>query len=109
MSRRIFHVTRPEAWERQKPTGEYRHESLESEGFIHCSNGDQLQATWQRIFGGAAGLLALEIDVDRLASELRDEEGEPGETFPHVYGPINTDAVVAITRLQTPERRPPSP
>ena len=34
----------------------------------------------------------------RLVGELRYEEGEPGELFPHVYGPINADAVVGVKR-----------
>ncbi len=96
MTKRIFHITTPEAWERQKASGSYRHASLESEGFIHCSDENQGEPTWRRIFGAAPGLVVLEIDVERLASELRYEEGEPGELFPHVYGPINVDAVVGV-------------
>lgn len=99
MPRKIFHITTPEAWECQKSTGEYRHETLETEGFIHCSNEDQVEPTWHRIFGRETGLIVLEIDVDRLTSELRDEESEPGETFPHVYGPVNTDAVTRVRPL----------
>ncbi len=94
VTKRIFHITTPEALERQKASGSYRHASLESEGFIHCSNENQVEPTWRRIFGAAPGLVVLEIDVERLASELRYEEGEPGELFPHVYGPINVAAVV---------------
>lgn len=101
MPRRIFHITTPEAWERQRPSGEYRHETLETEGFIHCSNEDQVESTWQRIFGREEGLIVLEIDVDRLTSELRDEDGEPGETFPHVYGPVNTGAVTRVHPLRS--------
>ena len=96
MTKRIFHITTPEAWERQKASGSYRHASLESEGFIHCSDENQGEPTWRRIFGAAPGLVVLEIDVERLARELRYEEGEPGELFPHVYGPINVDAVVGV-------------
>ena len=96
MTKRIFHITTPEAWERQKASGSYRHASLESEGFIHCSDENQGEPTWRRIFGAAPGLVVLEIDVECLASELRYEEGEPGEFFPHVYGPINVDAVVGV-------------
>jgi uncharacterized protein (DUF952 family) len=35
-----------------------------------------------------------------LESELRDEEGRPGELFPHIYGPINRDAIVDVIRLE---------
>ncbi len=94
MTKRIFHITTPEAWEGQKASGSYRHASLETEGFIHCSDENQVEPTWRRIFAAAPGLVVLEIDVERLTSELRYEEGEPGELFPHVYGPINVAAVV---------------
>ena len=94
MKKRIIHITTPEAWEGQKASGSYRQASLESDGFIHCSDESQVEPTWRRIFAGEAGLVVLEIDVERLTSELRYEQGEPGELFPHVYGPINVDAVV---------------
>jgi len=99
VSARVFHITTPEAWTRQEPTGWYRHESLDGEGFIHCSDESQVHDTWRRIFGGTPGLVILEIDVARLTSELRYEESEPGETFPHVYGPVNVDAVTSVTVL----------
>lgn len=99
MNDRIFHITTLEVWERQKPTGAYRHDSLDVEGFIHCSDEGQVEQTWQRVFDGQSGLVILEINVELLASELRYEEGEPDEMFPHVYGPINVDAVASVTVL----------
>ena len=99
MTRHIFHITSRDAWQQQKPTGTYRHASLESEGFIHCSDETQLDATWKRFFRGETGWVVLDIDVDRLKSEVRYEKSEPGETFPHVYGPVNVDAVVGIRDL----------
>ena len=41
MNARMFHITTLQVWEQQKATGSYRHESLETEGFIHCSNEGQ--------------------------------------------------------------------
>jgi uncharacterized protein (DUF952 family) len=99
VSDRVFHITSSDAWEQQKFTGRYRHESLDREGFIHCSDEGQVEATWRRVFGGEPGLVLLEIHVAKLESELRYEEGEPGEMFPHVYGPVNVDAVTSVTVL----------
>lgn len=99
MSDRIFHITTVEVWEKQKPTGSYRSDSLETEGFIHCSDEGQVEPTWRRIFGGKSGLIVLEINVEQLESELRYEQGQPDEMFPHIYGPINVEAVTSVTVL----------
>ena len=96
----IFHITSKELWARGKSSGSYRHPSLDAEGFIHCSTEAQLHATWQRHFNGEAGLLVLEIRPERLTSRLAWEPGEPGELFPHVYGPIDLDAVTAARELR---------
>jgi uncharacterized protein (DUF952 family) len=96
---RIFHIAVGEDWERQKSSGEYRHPSLESDGYIHCSEEHQVPGTLEKFFTGREGLVLLEIDTARLVSELRHEEGEPGVLYPHVYGPLNVDAVVAVKRV----------
>jgi uncharacterized protein (DUF952 family) len=46
-------------------------------------------------FAGAVDLVLLCVDADRLRSPLRYEPGDAGsaELFPHLYGPLNTDAV----------------
>lgn len=43
--------------------------------------------------------MLLEIDSARLGAPVRFEEGEPGEDFPHLYGELNTDAVVNVRAL----------
>lgn len=45
-------------------------------------------------------LLVLEIDVDRLSSKLQyDHVSGWSEPFPHIYGPLNIDAVVGTHNL----------
>ena len=39
------------------------------------------------------GLLLLVIDPDRVEHEIREEQSGD-ELFPHIYGPLNVDAVV---------------
>jgi uncharacterized protein (DUF952 family) len=48
-----------------------------------------------RLYAGQSGLVLLTIDTERLRSEVRYEP-PPGsdELFPHVYGPVNADAVI---------------
>lgn len=49
-----------------------------------------------RRFAGVTGLVLLAIEADRLSSELRYEAAEEGERFPHIYGPLNLDAVTGV-------------
>ncbi len=91
----LLHLCRPEEWERALAAGDYRAESLESEGFIHCSTLEQIVATAQRHRAGQQGLLLLVIDPDRVGPEIRYEEAKNGEAYPHIYGPLNIDAVTS--------------
>jgi uncharacterized protein (DUF952 family) len=95
----IFHLVTPAAWERTG-AGPYQADSLANEGFIHCSHRDQVARIANLFFAREQELLALEIDVRSLTSAVREEDAGTGERFPHVYGPIDRAAVVAVGRLQ---------
>ena len=105
----IYHITSRKAWSDASQRGEYRTESLETEGFIHCSTREQVLPVAEKFYQGQGTLLLLLIDPSRLHSELRWEPpsgGNPppgvpeGEMFPHVYGPINLDAVIKVFDLE---------
>jgi uncharacterized protein (DUF952 family) len=94
----LFHITTGEEWERARARGEYRPASLETEGFIHLSGDRQWLRTAERFFRGQRGLVLLSIRAEQLAAEVRYEEAD-GEPFPHLYGPLNLDAVVEALPL----------
>jgi uncharacterized protein (DUF952 family) len=92
----IYHITPREEWERARASGSYQADSLHSEGFIHCSTGEQVIATANRFYRGKSGLVLLAIETDRLSAPLKFENLEGGPIlFPHIYGPLNLDAVAA--------------
>jgi glutathione S-transferase len=97
--RRIYHLVLRASWEKDTPSS-YRPISLETEGFIHCSNADQVAGAANRFYANAADLLVLHIDPALLTSPLRDEAASNGELFPHIYGPIGPTAIVAIEILR---------
>ena len=106
----IYHITSRKAWRDAQQRGDYRLAGLETEGFIHCSTGSQVLPVAEKYYPRQRGLFVLMIDPERLTSELRWEppaEGAPppgvpdGESFPHVYGPINLDAIVKVYDLET--------
>lgn len=93
----IFHVTERSRWESQKQSGFYIDPSLEAEGFIHCSGSEaQLKGVLERYFTGQKGLVVLHIATALLKSPLKFEQATNAEYFPHIYGKINTYAVVGV-------------
>jgi uncharacterized protein (DUF952 family) len=97
----ILHVTTEKLWEAAKAANAYTCPSLENEKFIHCCNASQLAGVLQRYYQGQTGLLQLQIDPDKLQSELKYEVSPSiGEAFAHIYGPINLDAIIAVTPIE---------
>ncbi|WP_018618558.1 DUF952 domain-containing protein [Spirosoma luteum] len=92
----LYHVVEASEWARQEGQPVYSAGSLETESFIHLSTREQLPGVLDRYYRNAPNLLVLHIDADKLVHELRYEQATNNELFPHVYGPINKDAVVAI-------------
>lgn len=98
----ILHITTRPDWQAALDAGLYRADSLDSEGFIHCSTAQQIAATANRFYNGQTGLLLLQIDPDKLVPDLRWEPAD-GQDFPHIYGPLNLDAVVGVEALDPDE------
>ena len=93
----ILHLIDQASWESAKPTPEHRAESLATEGFIHCSQDiNQMLKVANRLYSGRTDLLALEVDSERLTSPVKREASRSGEIYPHIYGPLNTDAVIKV-------------
>lgn len=96
----IYHICDKQSWHDQIKAREYRHVSLVSENFIHCSELDQIQGVLDRYFQDAEDLLLLTIDKSRLVAKCLYEKAPNGELFPHIYGPINKDAIVDIKKIK---------
>lgn len=96
----VVHVCRQEEWQQSLENGVYRHNSLEQEGFIHCSRPDQIPGVIDRYFKNTSGLIRLWIDPYDISPELRWEESEQ-DIFPHIYGPLNLNAVLFVDEIPT--------
>jgi len=94
----IYHITSQASWSAARKFGVYSADSLMSEGFIHCSEMDQILRVADGYFAGKHGLVILEVDQSRLKSEVHWEAGtdKADELFPHIYGPLNLEAVVRV-------------
>ncbi|NJK76409.1 MAG: DUF952 domain-containing protein [Oscillatoriales cyanobacterium RU_3_3] len=94
----VFHITHSQQWEAAKQVGFYRGDTLDTEGFIHCSTLPQVTRSANKFFAGKTGLLLLSIDSDKVQAEIKYEEAA-GELFPHIYGPLNVGAVVQVVEF----------
>lgn len=72
-----------------------------AEGFIHCSTRKQVITVANARFRGQQGLVLLLIDTDKVKPEIVYENLEGGaQLFPHIYGKLNTDAVVEVATFK---------
>ena len=93
----ILHITSHSDWEAARAAGEYRLDSLETEGFIHCSTPEQVLGPANELYHGRAGLVLLVIDPSVLSAPLVYEDlFDAGQAFPHIYGALNLDAVTHV-------------
>jgi uncharacterized protein (DUF952 family) len=92
----ILHITPRLDWQQAQSLGYYEADSLLSEGFIHCSDPHQAVDSANRFFWGQANLVLLCINTAALQAELRYDPIQTGDLFPHLYGPLNLDAVVQV-------------
>jgi uncharacterized protein (DUF952 family) len=99
----IFHIATAADWAAAVRSGAYststRGVRLDQEGYIHAARRDQVAGVWQRYYADAGlPLVLLTIDTERLTSPWR-EDPVGDTTYPHVYGPINSSAVVRVQPL----------
>ncbi len=101
----IYHLVSSLDWEQAREIGLYEPESLRREGFIHLSTAAQVGRVANSFYRGQAGLVVLAVDPLRLTAALRWEApAHPAPTsapptdeqFPHLYGPLNLDAVAHV-------------
>jgi uncharacterized protein (DUF952 family) len=94
--RLTYHLTPREWWEAADPTAPLAAPSLIDEGFIHCTDGPgEMVATANRHYrADPREFLVVSVDLDRVGSPGRIED--VGGIYPHVFGPIDRSAIVAV-------------
>ncbi|MFR9750320.1 DUF952 domain-containing protein [Nocardia sp. 004] len=98
----LVHLCTSGEWFSARQTDGYCPPSLDVAGFIHLSAAHQVHVPANLLFAGRHDLVLLCIDPDRVESPIRWEPGEPDDPesmlFPHLYGPLPLEAVVAVER-----------
>jgi uncharacterized protein (DUF952 family) len=95
----IYHITTLAWWNKQSKSNSYRSETLQEEGFIHCSTKEQVASVLERYYADQKQLLLLHINPTLLKTELKFEKSTNDELFPHVFGEINKEAIVKIGEI----------
>lgn len=103
----IHHLVERSVWDAAVAAGEYpwstRGRTLAEEGFVHCSTASQVEATARRFYADVDDLVVLDIDETRLTSPVIVEQiNGASDAFPHIYGPLEIEAVVAVRPAQGP-------
>lgn len=101
----IFHLTPAERWETWPAHEPYVPAEFVVDGFVHCTEGEELMVrVANAIYRDTPGdFVLLVIDVDRLTAPVRWERpagADLAPLFPHIYGPINPEAIVEVRRIR---------
>ena len=107
----IYHLVLAQEYAAVPADQAYLPAAYAADGFIHCTHDRAvLLEVARRYYQHVPGdFLVLDIDPDRLLAELRFEPGVPpasagsplaGVHFPHIYGPLNREAIVAVRQAK---------
>lgn len=97
-SGQTLHLVPEPVWEAHQGAATYTPERYADDGFVHCTDGEANLLGVANTFYRADDrpYVVLVLDVDRLQSPVRYDD--PAQIYPHIYGPINLDAVVDVRR-----------
>ena len=94
----IYHLVPIDYWESQPADRPYTPADFAREGFIHCTQGDeQLAVVANRYYRqDERQWLVLALDEQAITAEIKYEPGRDGLLYPHIYGPLNCEAVIEV-------------
>lgn len=108
----IYHIAIEPGFRNHFDDELYTPSCLSESGFIHCALRSSVIPVANDFFAETTEkLLVLKIDPQKLESALRYEAAEPitgsgtshldsASEFPHIYGPVNSSAIIGIATLQ---------
>lgn len=73
------------------------------DGFVHLSTEAQLEGTLARHFAGREGLHLAAVDLGSFGDGLQWERARDGQDFPHLYGPLLLETVLAYGPIERRE------
>lgn len=80
----------------------YSTPSIDTEGFIHACSESQINYVLARFYKDQGPLSLLKVDPNLIKPEVKYEGATNNPElglFPHIYGQLNTDAIVEVTEI----------
>jgi uncharacterized protein (DUF952 family) len=89
-----YHLVPQPVWDSLKDKNLYEPEAYSQDGFIHLTLGlDPLLKVANMFYtSDDRNFTVLVLDMNRIQAPVRFED--PEEIYPHIYGLLNTDAVI---------------
>ena len=112
MDEKIYHIVTENDLKKYSSETGYAPPSLSGDGFIHCTQGKELSLIVAGDYFSQVEepLLILEINAAKCRPEIRFEKAAPEtggrehlkyqQIYPHIYGPLNLDAVERTGNLK---------
>jgi len=94
--RLTYHLSPAAWWEAADPDAPLGAPSLETEGFIHCTDGAaaMVETANRHYREDPRAFVVLSVDLDQV--DCRWSVEDPGRIYPHVFGPLARASIVSV-------------
>ncbi len=99
----IYKVAGRDVFEASRAAGRFLGQPVDhADGYVHFSTAEQLAETIRLYFAGLDGQVLFQVAAAPLGAALRWEASRNGALFPHLYGDLPMDAVLALAHVDVP-------
>lgn len=90
----IYLLSSQQEYDNALSQGTLARDSIEAEGFIHAAPKSQLTRIANKYYKETINPLILVVDKSKITAQVKWEPATGG-LYPHIYGPLNVDAIIA--------------
>ncbi|MGN6376237.1 MAG: DUF952 domain-containing protein [Sphingomonas sp.] len=101
MTPQLVYKVLTDAEMKELETGSFRGAPIDlADGYIHLSTAEQLTETVDKHFAGQSDLWVAAVDLAAQDDPVKWEESRGGALFPHLYGTLLLETVIAYSPLE---------
>lgn len=94
----IYLLSSQQEYDNALKQGSLVRDSIESQGFIHASPKSQLTRIANKYYKETINPLILVVEKSKITADVKWEPATGG-LYPHIYGPLNIDAIVDVEKI----------